>query len=72
MQSVWHTVFHTKANQIKTLEVIEESVILSNNDFFLNWPGNHNAVEAINTLKGKILGVLPRCTIKDCKLQCRE
>lgn len=51
MQSVWHTVFLKKANQIKTLEVIEESVIPSNNDFFLNWPGNHNAVEAINTFK---------------------
>lgn len=51
MQSVWHTAFLKKANQIKTLEVIEESVILSNNDSFLNWPGNHNAVEAINTFK---------------------
>lgn len=51
MQSVWRTVFLKKANQIKTLEVIEESAIPSNNDFFLNWPGNHNAVEAINTFK---------------------
>lgn len=46
-----HTAFLKKANQIKTLEVIEESVIPSNNDSFLNWSGNHIAVEAINTFK---------------------
>lgn len=51
MQSVWHAIFLKKANQIKTLEVIEESVIPLNKDFFLNCPGNHNAVEAINTFK---------------------
>lgn len=51
MQSAWHTVFLKKANQIKTLEVIEESVIRLNKDLFLNCPGNHNAVETINTSK---------------------
>lgn len=57
---------------MKTLEVIEETVIPSNKDFFLNCPGNHNAVEAINTFKEQVLGVLLRCTVKDCRLQFRE
>lgn len=51
MQSPWHTVFLKKTNQIKTLEIIEESLVPLNKDFFLNWPGNHNALKAINTFK---------------------
>lgn len=38
-----------EANLIKTPEVIGESAILSNKDFFLNCPSNHYAVEAIDT-----------------------
>jgi len=51
MQSVWHTVFSKKANQIKTVEVNEESVIPLNKVLFLNCPGNHNVAETINTFK---------------------
>lgn len=51
MQSVCHTVFLKKSNEIKTPEVTEESLIPSNKDFFLNWPSNHYAAEAIDTFK---------------------
>lgn len=70
MQSVCHNVFLKKSNEIKTPEVTEESLIPSNKDFFLNWPSNHYAAEAVDTFKEQVLGALLRCKVKDWWLQC--